>query len=563
MHILGVNTGPHDASAALVRDGELVSMVEQERLSRNKRAPGEWPDAAIRHCLAGESLSLEDVAVVAVGWDMAAYRHNEELPFDIRAFRDGLGLPVGDRPPLIFYRHHLAHAASAYYVSGFDCAMIVVADGRGEDVATSTFIGQGQSIQPCETWDITQSLGNFYGLAAAWSGLDERDAGKFMGLAAYGRDRVPIPLRSTAEGYRFEGSPSPDSRRTQHYQQQRAWLRSCLFTRTFPYQHGDAAEIMLYADLAASVQAALQDAVEGIVGRLQARTACRHLVLAGGVAANCTLNGKLIDRHGLEDVFVPPFPHDAGVAVGAALLASMQFDPEWRPARRLDDACLSPAPGPAEAASAIRASGVASRWLQARQLASEVAELLAQGNVVGWWEGRAEVGQRALGARSILSDPRNRSMHLLVNTLKGREVWRPLAPSVLEEHERELFATPLPDIADFMLAACQVRNEARARIPAAVHVDGSSRPQRVKRQTAPRLWQLVDAFRDLTGCPAVLNTSFNRAGAPIVYTAEDALASARAMPLDAVVLDDHLVDLRQAGHEASRASRGARSTVDR
>jgi carbamoyltransferase len=567
MFILGVNTGPHDGSAALLLNGTLLVMAEQERLSRRKHAFGESPADAIAACLATAGITLDDVAEVAVGWDVPRLTTTEGLRFDAGQFDRWLFppdmFPSPTRPPLRFVPHHLAHAASALWTSGTERAAILVIDGRGETQATTIAAGTPAGITILREWDIVQSIGHFYGFAAEWAGLSVWDAGKLMGLAAYGQPTQPVPLTPVPDGYEIAGHPEPDDRVPMHYFQLRSHLRRCFGAENYPYSAGVPEEPMAHADFAASVQRALEDVVFRLADMARKLTSSRHLVLAGGVGLNCTMNGRLAESGLFDDYYVPPVPHDAGVSLGAALLASREHAnghgfADTLPGERLDHAFWGPAHPPEEITSALSAAGLSGTRLTERELVSRVADLLADGCLVGWWQGRSEVGQRALGARSILCDPRHRHNLVRLNTLKGREVWRPLAPSVLAEYVPDLFGHKLPPAAEFMLSAWPVRSEARRLIPAAVHVDGSARPQVVRREVSPRYWAVINAFRQRTGVPAVVNTSFNLAGEPNVFSAEDAVSTFSRGGLDVLAIGDFLVENPKAAARptASRSRLG-------
>ncbi len=545
MFILGVNTGPHDGSAALLHDGTLVLMAEQERLSRRKRAFGESPAAAIGSCLDAAGISLSEVAEVAVGWDVPQLTMVEDRNFDEKRFRDWL-FPAemfgsGHEPPLRFVPHHLAHAASALWTSGTDRAAVLVMDGRGETQATTIAKGTSRDIVVLREWDSLLSLGHFYGFAAEWAGLSVWDAGKLMGLAAYGRSGQRVPLTRTPDGYDMPGRPEPHERVAYRYFQLRSYLRKFFTAENYPYGEGDMTEPMAYADFAASVQHALEEVVLNLATIAKRLTGADRLVLAGGVGLNCTMNGVLARSGIFTDLYVPPVPHDAGVSLGAALMAYRERAGTGSRMMSLDHAFWGPAPAVDEVTSALRAAGLHGSPLPEAELVAQVADHLVAGRLVGWWQGRSEVGQRALGARSILCDPRHRRNLARLNTVKGREIWRPLAPSVLAEHVTELFGQQLPSPADFMLCAWPVSPQARPLIPAAVHVDGSARPQVVRKAVSPRFWAVIDAFRQRTGVPAVINTSFNLAGEPNVLSASDAIACFQRGGLDVLAIDDYIV----------------------
>lgn len=539
--VLGVNTGPHDGSAALVRDGELVAMVEQERLSRSRHAVRESPREAIAACLAHAGIGLDAVAEIAVGWDVPALVEAEGgEALDERELLEWL---VGDlaasgpAPPLRYVDHHLAHAASGFYTSGMREAAILTLDGRGETIATSLAVGGPGGIETVRTWGSHLSLGHLYGCAAEWAGLGYWGTGKLMGLAAYGRRGQPVPLRAERGGYAIDGAPPADSASASHLGGLRAALRERFERHNYPYGPGNMAEPMAHADFAASIQGALEDVLFELAALARAESGHSGLVLAGGVALNCTANGALIRSGMFDEVWIPPFPYDAGVSLGAALVADRaRRGPTAVPAR-LAHAFWAPSTTPPDAGLLEGLDGCEVDRHRDDQLADVVARHLAAGRLVGWWQGRAEVGQRALGARSILCDPRRRDALVRANLVKGREAWRPLAPAVLATRAGELFDDPLPAAADFMLAACPVSERARRRLPAAVHVDGSARPQAVRPEQA-RYHGAISAFHERTGVPALINTSFNLAGEPIVHSAEDAVRTFLASDLDVLVVGD-------------------------
>jgi carbamoyltransferase len=536
-YVLGVNGGPHDGSAALLRDGELVSMIEQERLSRNRHAFGESPRDAIAACLDEAGIELRQLREIAIGWDVPKLAETEGVNFDHDEFeRWLLGAPRREpRPPIRFVAHHLAHAASAFYTSGFDSAAILVLDGRGERVATTLAAGGPGGIEILRTWGTHLSLGHLYGWAAEWAGLTMWGTGKLMGLAAYGTPSQPSPLSCTEDGYEIVNAPPPGALPQDHFLQLRSRARSHFRALNYPFEQCAGGDVMAYAPFAASIQDGLEQVLLHLATVALRHTGLEKLVLAGGVGLNCSANGKLARAGIARDLWIPPFPHDAGVSVGAAFIADRLRHPVRR-ARRLRHARLAPRAPDVDLRRSPELAACVIRRLEGTRLAEEVAEYLERGLVVGWFEGRAEVGQRALGARSLLCDPRRRGALEHLNAVKGREVWRPLAPAVMAEHADRLFEGPLPSAADFMLVAWPVRAQARQLIPAAVHVDGSARPQLVRRADGD-YYRLIDAFRVRTGVPAVINTSFNLAGEPIVYSPHDAVSAFVRSELDVLVVD--------------------------
>ncbi|MFE6776294.1 carbamoyltransferase [Streptomyces sp. NPDC057702] len=564
MIILGVNAGYHDGSAALVVNGELRRVVETERVTRRKRAHHVSPAPAIHACLAAEGLTLSSVDAVAVGWSFPAFpEHPGEGYTDAErdAFYEWMLDPEGvaehvygskrrrqptaplptDLPPLFFIPHHDAHAYSALLVSGLDKASVIVADGRGELNATSIGIADRSQVEWLKTWPLHQSLGELYGIAAEWSGMSFWDAGKLMGLAAYGTPTQQLPVATGKDGYAFTLGDMTSVGPNQQHRALRERLEKYFAEQTYPYQRGDGREIMAYANFAASVQDMLEHSMDAMFRVLEQAGGSDRLVVSGGVAMNCTMIGQLTHTPGITDVYVPSFPYDAGVSVGAALALADRRGVSLS-TERLRSAYLGLDYGPEAIEEALAGSGLVWERLAENDLLEQAAALVDDNGLLGWFQGRAEVGQRALGNRSIVGNPRDRRNLVRINELKGREMWRPLAPSVLEEHLSDLFEVgQARSPYDFMLAATRVRPEAAPRIPATVHIDGTARPQAVRRATNPRFWGLIDRFRALTGIPCVLNTSFNLAGEPIVNSPENAVATFQKSDLTALVMGDYLV----------------------
>lgn len=549
-YVLGLNVGFHDASAALLRDGELRWLIEEERLSRKKHAIAQAPANAVRAALAAEGITIDAVDEIAIGWDFRGTPLGTNRRFSDAGLRRML-FPTESNvrlPRVRWVAHHIAHAASAYFSCGRDDVAILVVDGAGEDQSATIARGRDGKIEILRQWPVSQSLGFFYTAASRWAGFGDWGTGKLMGLAAYGRpDAAALPLRRHAEGYEFD-FPEPqlpqlgDDRTTAalgplfaYYPAFESKVRP-VFCGHFPYMERTGEEPIAYADFAATVQSALEEAMFGLVDVVTREYGLSTLVLAGGVAMNCTMIGRLVDSGRFEHVYVPPVPTDAGVSLGAALIGA-QARGEFRPTS-IDHAYWSEGITLDAAAQEARAAGLAVRVLSDEELSKHVAQALADGRIVGWAHGRGEIGQRALGARSILADPRDRRSLERLNLLKGREMWRPVAPSILAEHIGDVMAGRSAHPWRFMLAAGQVRPQMRRRVPAVTHVDGSARPQLVDRTTNPAYWSLIDAFRQVADVPLVVNTSFNLAGEPIVNTAAEAVSTyVRGESMDVLVMD--------------------------
>lgn len=548
--VAGLNHGAHDSAAALLHNGRLVAAVEQERFSRRKRALDQPPVEALRWCLDHAGIALGELAAIGLGSDLDALgrwlgltpaQRRAELPLDDP---DRL-LPAavfgkGPRPPLVPVRHHLAHAASAFWPSFFNEAAVLVIDNRGEDCATTLGHATTAGIVVLQTYSVEHSLGLYYRIATQYAGLYSKDgtAGKLMGLAPYGRPRYDAALRPTPAGPRWAGVPPARTTGRDLPRERTTQLLTFFEDHCFPYTTGLGDEITAYTDFAASVQQAVEDTIFGLAFDLHQRTGSRNLVLAGGVALNCTANGRLAIEGPFDHVYIQPMAHDAGVGFGAALEVTRQLDPDRFRPEPMRHALWGPSYHDDAVAEALLRHRLASEHLDPETLVRRVAAAIAAGAIAGWHQGRAEAGPRALGARSLLGDPRTRTTLVRINRIKRREMWRPLAPSVLAgAYEKYFLGDPNP----FMIVAATVRPEVRPAIPAVVHIDGSARPQAVHPTDLPLFASLLTAFEDETGIPMLVNTSFNTAGEPLVNTPDDAIGSFLETDLDLLAIGDHLV----------------------
>ena len=549
MLILGLNFGFHDPSAALVEDGVILAVTEQERYSRNRHARLEPPVEAVDACLRAAGRGADEVGAIAVGWDLDRFDPplergpEHDLAAALPPALRGAGLPVR------WVRHHLAHAAGAFWSSGFDRAAVLVVDGQGERESIS--LGQGGADGVSLSWSapVTTSLGHFYRAAAQFAGLESarsRGEGKLMGLAAYGVPNVPMPVEA-GEGDVFLTKDVLVDHDANTRSRMRTALREWWLANSFPFaDDGRAETIFAYSGFAASAQAALEDVELALVRRLKDEVGGANLVLTGGVALNCSANGRIVDSGVFENVHVNPVPHDAGVALGAALLASWEhaqatggrFTPS-----RLDHALLADEPTEQDMAGALARAGLDARRVDDAAMHAAVVDALVAGRLVAWFRGRAEVGARALGARSMLADPRRRGTVTHVNRVKGREAWRPLAPSVRAEDFDTYFDSRLAS--PFMNVRAWVRPEVRHLIPAVTHVDGSARPQAVDRALQPDYWGLISCFAERTGVPVVMNTSLNLAGEPIVSSPDDAVRTFLNSEIDVLAMGPFLVEGRR------------------
>jgi carbamoyltransferase len=579
MNILGINAYHGNASAAIVCDGRLVAAVEEERFNRVKYAAG-FPAQAIRYCLKKAGLTLAEIDHVAVPRNPYA-RLGRKIFYALRmpSFARGRakvllkfqGIPealaetfAGDlhRIRAEFHRieHHQAHLASSFYCSPFAQAALLSADGLGDFASTMWGIGSGSRMKIEGAIAFPHSLGLFYSAVTQYLGfLKFGDEYKVMGLAAYGQteqlelfhDILRVEKGSAGNGFKL-GLEYFSHHRTGP---EMSWAEADktprlgkLFSEGMERRLGSAraADQTLeqrHRNLAASLQARLEEVYLGMLRRFAERTRLKSVCLAGGVAFNCVANGKIFEATPFEQVYVQPAAGDGGLSVGAAFFVWHQVLGRPR-SFVMDHAYWGPEYSHQEICRAVDSSGLAQkgcvvRELQEEELMPRAAAIIAEGKILGWFQGRAEWGPRALGNRSIVADPRRPEMKEILNRrIKHRESFRPFAPSILAEATGEYFAKSHPS--PFMTLAYPVRPEKREKIPAPTHVDGTGRLQTVTREANSRYHALISAFRDLTGVPVVLNTSFND-NEPIVCSPEQAIDCFERTQMDALALGDLLI----------------------
>ncbi len=568
MNILGLSGLMIDGAACLLQDGQVVSAVEEERPLRFKQASmklsGGLPRQAIELCFAHAGITWDHVDHVAYFFRpwleyarMTAFRWRKAFwapqvasyytVYHLELLKGHLAVPRlireecnGHVPRVHWWGHHLTHAASAFYVSPFEEAAILVMDAVGERDCTSFFLGRGTRITRLRTWAFPHSWGFVYSMVTQHLGFRaNRDEYKVMALAAFAK---PASLKTLQ---RVIGLQPDGSLRLDWSYFDPAFRGPRYFSRKFYETFGPARKpgeplTERHAALAASLQELLEQSALCLVRQLHRLTRVEALCIAGGVGLNSCMNGRLAREGPFRKLFVPPAPHDAGSAMGAALLSAHLL---LKQPRRtiLTSALLGPEFSDEQIRAALDASKV--QYEERADLATDVARLLAQGQVVAWFQGRMEWGPRALGARSILADPTTSQMRDRVNrAVKHRESFRPFAPAVLEERAHEYFELTQPS--PFMLLVVPVRPERKDEIPAVVHVDGTARVQTVAKESNPLFWTLINRFADLTGVPMVLNTSFNVDGEPIVCSPQDALRCFFSTGIDALAIGRYLLRKR-------------------
>lgn len=560
MNVLGISCYYHDAAAVLVRDGTVIAAVEEERFTRRKHDRS-FPVNAIAYCLGfggveGKDLDLavfyekplrklqrglQTAAPLDVRSRDRAERHLRHYVHQAAMLPELLADNTGYRGELLYCEHHLSHAASCFYASPFEEAAILTVDGVGEWATTGQFHGTGNRIEAVREIHYPQSLGMFYAALTAYLGFEVNEGEyKVMGLASYGKptydDKVAELIALNADGsFRldlsfFDYTNSFD----------RMFSPKLVGLLGPPRLPSDPVE-RRHMDIAASVQRRVEEALVNLVRSMREASSSRNLCMAGGVAHNVVANSR-IQRSGLFDrIFIQPASGDSGAAVGAALEGYWRAVDQPRVPHPSYDTCLGPAFDDEAIVKAIKARRLVHRQLDADALCREVASLLNDDLVVGWFQGRMEFGPRALGHRSILGNACNPEMKDILNVrVKLREEFRPFAPIVTEDAVETYYDQPVPS--PYMLYAPRVKPGMDRRVPSSTHVDGTSRVQTVSREQNPLVYKLLKEFEALSGVPVLINTSFNVRGEPMVCTPEDAVNCFLKTDIDYLAIGDYIVE---------------------
>lgn len=578
MNILGISCYYHDAAAALVQNGRIVAAAEEERFTRRKH-DSRFPRHAVDYCLREAGLRIEDLDHIGF-YEKPFVKFNRILetvladwPWTLTVWLRAMPLWLGQRlrigpaiqkelntdKDILFCQHHLSHAASAFLVSPFDEAAIITADGVGEWTTTAWGAGRGTDIDIRREIRFPHSIGLLFSAVTAYLGFRVNDAEwKVMGLAPYGRPKYVDKFREVVD-IRDDGSLRLNLRYFSFTHStvrtfNRRWER--LFGR--PQRPPESPLDDFHADVAASGQVVVEEIMLKMARHVHRETGLPNLCLAGGVGLNCVANWRMLKDSGFRDIFIQPAAGDSGGALGTA--AYIQHTVLKQPrTQSMNHALLGPGYSDVEVRTALdRVNARYRAFDDDEALLEAAAYLLAEGKVIGWFQGRMEYGPRALGARSLLADPRNPDMKAIINAkVKFREAFRPFAPAVLKEDAHRFFDMPAGMDAPFMLLTPPVRAEYRAVLPAITHQDGSARVQTVTADVAPRFCRLIRAFGRKTGVPVLLNTSFNVRGEPIVCTPEDAYNTFLNTGIDALVIGSCLVTEKpgqvdyQAGQQRS------------
>ena len=590
MRILGISAFYHDSAAALIDQGRIVAAAQEERFTRRKHDPS-FPHHAIAYCLAEAGVAADQLDHV-VFYDKPFLKFERLLetyialaPRGFRSFKMSIPLWLReklfqknllrgelakysgdfDKDRLLFCEHHLSHAASAFYPSPFQQAAVLTMDGVGEWATTSAAIGNGHRLEIFQEIHFPHSLGLLYSAFTYYTGFKVNSGEyKVMGLAPYGEPRFTKLILDHLIDLKPDGSFRLDM----------SYFDYCTgftmtndrFARLFgePVRGPDQMLTGFHMDVAASIQAVLDEAVLRITRSLARQTGSKNLCLAGGVALNCVANGKILRDGRFDNIWIQPAAGDAGGAVGAALAACHIFRDQPRQTNGADGmsgSYLGPGFAQADIERRLTAAGAKFTVLGETAMIDRTAQALSEQKAVGWLQGRMEFGPRSLGARSILGDPRSPAMQKTLNLkVKYRESFRPFAPAVLREDVSEWF--DLASDSPYMLVVADVRadkrhrmtadeaalfgidklNVSRSEIPAVTHVDYSARIQTVHRETNPLFHALLGRFKALTGCPVLVNTSFNVRGEPIVCTPEDAFRCFMGNELDLLVAGNCVLD---------------------
>jgi carbamoyltransferase len=579
--ILGLSAYYHDAAAALIVDGVIVAAAQEERFTRIKH-DHRFPRHAVEYCLREAGLGTGDIDHVVfyekpfLKFERLLETYLAVAPAGFRSFllamplwvREKLRLPAGMsrgldrryRGRFVFLEHHESHAASAFFPSPFEEAAILTIDGVGEWATAALGHGSGHKISLSHELKFPHSLGLLYSAFTYFAGFKVNSGEyKLMGLAPFGQPKYEELIMERLLDLKEDGSFRLDLSYFDYCGG--LTMTSHKFERLFggPPRRPEAAITSRECDLAASIQRVTELIMLRMATHLHRLTGSKNLCLAGGVALNCVANGRLLRESPFEKLWIQPAAGDAGGALGAALFVWYQLLENERTPPQPDGqrgSFLGPAYSTAETEKTLRENGAVYRhFAGGTGICEQVAKLIAAGKVVGWMQGRMEFGPRALGARSILGDARNRDMQAAMNRqIKFRESFRPFAPIVLRDRAMEYFELNPDEESPYMLLVAPVRDDKRSVVPAITHVDNSARIQTVDHERHPRLSALLEAFAGLTGCPVMINTSFNVRGEPIVCSPGDAYRCFMATGLDVLVIDDFLL-LKESQPESARPNR--------
>ncbi len=593
-YVLGISCFYHDSAAALIKDGEIIKAVQEERFTRKKH-DSRFPTNAIFYCLKSENINLEDIdSVIYYEKPLLTFKRLIEtylstVPRGLRSFIAAMKIWLKQKiflkslikknlrniqkklspknfklPKISFSEHHLSHAAAAYYPSPFEKAVILCMDGVGEWATTSAWIGSREKIKSLWQISFPHSLGLLYSAFTYYCGFKVNSGEyKLMGLAPYGVPKYVNLIKNNLIDIKADGTFRLD---ISYFKYHRGFkMTSYKFNKLFGEEprRGESEIKQFHMDLAASIQVVTEEILIKLARSLRKETGIKNVCLSGGVALNCVANGKLLQKNIFENIWIQPASGDAGSALGAALA-------EWHinknkkrkvnPNDSMKGTYLGPNFNNEEIKKYLEEIDAPFLTKDDNELFEIIANDIEKGFVIGWFNGAMEFGPRALGARSIIGDPRNKKMQSLMNMkIKYRESFRPFAPSVLEEEVSNQFE--INTVSPYMLFVANLKKELckendkqekklfgieklnaiRSTLPAITHVDYSARIQTVNKQTNPRYYRLIKAFQKKSNCPVLINTSFNVRGEPIVCTPKDAYRCFMRTEMDVLVLENHIL----------------------
>ncbi len=594
-YILGISCFYHDSAASLIKDGDIIAAVQEERFSRKKH-DSRFPINAIRYCLNSQNIDFRDIELIVyyekplLTFERLLETYLGSAPRGLRSFIAAMQVWLKEKlflkselkkefkslqsefdkstnsvmPELIFAEHHQSHASAAFYPSPFEEAVILCMDGVGEWATTSAWLGKQNNIKPI--WEISfpHSLGLLYSAFTYYCGFKVNSGEyKLMGLAPYGKPNYVKEIKENLIDIKNDGTFKLDISFFKYHRGFR--MTSSKFHKLFgcPPRKKESELTQFHMDLAASIQKVTEEIVLKLAKSLRKETGINKICLAGGVALNCVANGKLLKEKIFDEIWIQPASGDAGSALGAALIGCYEYLKKPRivnPNDSMKGTYLGCEFSNEEIINYLKRINAPFKNLEDQELFNEIAQRLEEGNAIGWFNGPMEFGPRALGGRSIIGDPRNKNMQSVMNLkIKYRESFRPFAPSVLEEDVSTQFE--MDSKSPYMLLVAPLKkslcidmtkeqenlfgidklNIPRSSLPAITHIDYSARVQTVSLKTNPRYYKLIEAFKKRTGCSSIVNTSFNVRGEPIVCSPQDAYRCFMRTEMDVLVLQNQIL----------------------
>src|SRR3989344_976593 len=567
MYILGISCYYHDSAAALLKDGKIVAAAEEERFTRKKH-DNSFPINAVAFCLENQKITIKDITCIGfyekplLKFERVLFQHLQMFPFSYKTFLSSLPSWINEKlrvPKIIrkklnytgdifFIHHHMAHAASSFLVSPFEKAAILTVDGVGEWTTTAYGIGEGNNIHLLKEIRFPTSLGLLYSAITGYLGFSINNSEyKVMGLSAHGlmnkdKNEYYHKIKKLID-IKEDGSYQSDMDYFVYHYKDRMPSRKLCCLLGGPVRHPESEINQRHKDIAAALQMITEEVMQSMLRHIYKVTNCENLVLGGGVALNSVGNGKILKATPFKNIWIHPNATDGGNSIGAAAYVYNAILGHPRQFI-LDSPFLGPLYTSEEIKSFMVKNKIAFIELKETGIARKLAELISKNFVVGWFQGRMEWGPRALGARSILSNPCNPEMQQILNLkVKHREKFRPFAPVVCADDALTYFEcdTPIPKSTDFMLMVYPIKEQWRKKIPAVTHIDGSGRLQTIKREDNNLYYDVIKEFAKLSGIPILINTSFNIRGEPIVCSPFDAYKCMMGTRIDCLVIDKYLV----------------------